>query len=415
MKFVHAADLHLDSPLRGLGAYDGAPVERVREATRRAFHNLIDLCLRESAAFLILAGDVFDGDWKDFSTGLFFVKELERLREAGTRAFLVRGNHDAASEVTRQLRLPPHVHEFSEDAAETVHLEAHGVALHGLSFSHRAMPESLVPRYPAPVADLFNVGVLHTSADGRPGHHPYAPCRLEELVDKGYDYWALGHVHAHEILCERPYVVFPGNTQGRHIKETGKKGAMVVTVDGRQIRAARHEPVDVLRWRLCELELDENDGLEALYFRARAALEAAREESDGRLTAVRLVVGGRAEAHAAIVADPAKVTSELRALSFEWRDDLWLEEVRLAVRPPLLLDELKRSEGFVGELLRSVESARGDATQLAELAEALRPLRERLGEELRRADLDLADPALVRELLSDAEALLAARLTEARR
>ena len=248
MKLIHAADLHLDSPLRGLRAHDGAPVERVREATRKAFRNLIDLCLKEQASALLLAGDVFDGDWKDFSTGLFFVKELERLRPM--RVFLVRGNHDAMSEVTRQLRLPPHVHEFSEDAAETIVVDELGLAVHGLSFSRRVTSENLVPRYPAPIPGLFNVGLLHTSADGRPPHQPYAPCHVEELVRKGYEYWALGHVHAHEVLHERPWIVFPGNTQGRHIRETGPKGCVVVGVHGgevrRETRAARCGALEAL-------------------------------------------------------------------------------------------------------------------------------------------------------------------------
>ena len=162
MKFVHAADLHIDSPLRGLTAYEGAPVERVRAATRRALSNLVQLCLDERAAFLLLAGDVFDGEWKDFNTGLYFVKELNRLRDVGTRVFVVRGNHDAASEVTRALALPAHVHQFADERAETVVLEEHGVALHGLSFARREMRESPVPLYPAPVAGGYYFGFTAT-------------------------------------------------------------------------------------------------------------------------------------------------------------------------------------------------------------------------------------------------------------
>src|SRR5947208_3254133 len=166
MKFVHAADLHIDSPLRGLDAYDGAPVERVRGATRRALANLVQLCLDERADLLVLAGDVFDGEWRDFNTGLHFVKQLNQLRAIGTRVFLVRGNHDAASEVTRALALPDHVHEFADGCAETVVVDELGVALHGLSFARREMRESPVPLYPAPLADALNIGVLHTSAGG---------------------------------------------------------------------------------------------------------------------------------------------------------------------------------------------------------------------------------------------------------
>src|SRR5262249_29874573 len=150
---------------------------------------------------------------------------------------------------------------------------------------------SLVPRFPAPVPGKFNVGLLHTSCDGRSIHSPYAPCSVEELVQKGYDYWALGHVHAHQVLHERPWIVFPGNTQGRHIKETGEKGCVVVSVEGREARL-RRVALDVVCWKLIELFLDENDDVEALYRKARSAFEAARREADGRLLAVRLIVSG---------------------------------------------------------------------------------------------------------------------------
>ena len=291
MKFVHAADLHIDSPLRGLGAYDGAPVERVREATRRALTNLVQLCLDERAAFLVLAGDVFDGEWRDFNTGLFFLRELNRLRDAGTRVFLVRGNHDAASEVTRSLTWPDHVHVFADDRAETLVLDELGVALHGLSYPRREVKDTLLPLYPAPVAGALNVGVLHTSAEGRPGHASYAPCRLDELLRKGYDYWALGHVHAHEVLHEAPWVVFPGNTQGRHIRETGPKGAVVVSVGGGAVTSVRHAPLDVVRWREVGLTLDGDDGVDELYDKARERLEPRPRRS--RRAPVGGAPGGR--------------------------------------------------------------------------------------------------------------------------
>ena len=392
MKLVHAADLHIDSPLKGLSAHDGAPVERVREATRKAFRNLIDLCLKEQATALLLAGDIFDGEWKDFSTGLYFVRELERLRPMPV--FIVRGNHDAASEVTQKLRLPPHVHEFSEDTAETKIVGE--LAVHGLSFPRRAIPESLVPRYPPPVDGKFNVGLLHTSCEGAAGHNPYAPCRVDELVQKGYHYWALGHVHAYAVLHERPWIVFPGNTQGRHIKETGEKGCVIVHVDGREVRL-RRAALDVVRWKLIEITLGENDDVHALYVRAREALEAARREAEGRLCAVRLIVAGASRAHQAIVDDRHQVEAELRGLSYEFQDELWLEEIKLRTRPPLRLDELRRSEGFLGELMR-----------LGPEPAAWKSLTDKLGAELKEAGLDFAE--LADELHGDAQALIAARL-----
>ncbi|HXU73957.1 MAG TPA: DNA repair exonuclease [Polyangia bacterium] len=403
MNFVHAADLHIDSPLRGLDAYDGAPVERVREATRRALTNLVQLCLDERAAFLVLAGDVFDGEWKDFNTGLFFLRELNRLRDAGTRVFLVRGNHDAASEVTRSLTWPAHVHVFADDRAETVVLEEHGVALHGMSYPRREVKDSLLPNYPAPIDGALNIGILHTNAEGGTTHLNYAPCRVDELVRKGYDYWALGHVHAHEILHTAPWVVFPGNTQGRHIRETGPKGAVVVSVEDGAVLGVRHAPLDVVRWRELPLTLGSDEGVDELYDRAREAFVQARDEAEGRLVAARLVVDGATRAHAEVAAARDKVVGELRARALDVGDALWLEKIELRTRPAVALDELRASEGFVGELLRAVDEARRDPALAAELRVQLQPLLEKLGDEL-PGDVDVAT------LLDEVEAHLVSAL-----
>jgi DNA repair exonuclease SbcCD nuclease subunit len=281
-----------------------------------------------------------------------------------------------------------------------------------MSFAQRAMPDSLVPRYPPPVEGALNIGLLHTSADGRPGHHPYAPCRVEELVQKGYDYWALGHVHAHEVLHQQPWIVFSGNTQGRHVREAGKKGCVVVSVEGREIRAVKHEPLDVVRWRVCEVMLDGSDDLEGMRVRVRETLAAAREEADGRMLAARLVVRGAAAAHATIVAERARVEGELRALAFEWKDEVWIEEIDFRTRPPLDFDALRESDGFVGELLRAVQAARSEPALLEELALGLAPLYDKLGDEVTRAGLDLGERGAREGILDEAEALLAARLTE---
>ena len=382
LKFVHAADLHIDSPLRGLGAYDGAPVERVREATRRALSNLVQLCLDERAAFLVLAGDVFDGEWKDFNTGLFFLRELNRLRDVGTRVFVVRGNHDAASEVTRSLSWPDHVRVFADDRAETIVLDDCGVALHGLSYPRRDVRESLVPQYPTPIADALNIGVLHTNVGGGTTHLNYAPSTVDELVRKGYDYWALGHVHAHEILHQAPWVVFPGNTQGRHIRETGAKGAVVVAVERGQVASVRHAPLDVVRWREVALTLESDDGVDELYERAKDLFSRARDEAEGRLVAARLVVDGATRAHAEIASGRDRVVAELRARALDFGDALWLEKVELRTRPTVAIEELRASEGFVGELLRAVAEARRDPALAAELRAQLQPLVDKLGDEL---------------------------------
>jgi DNA repair protein SbcD/Mre11 len=413
MKFVHAADLHLDSPLRGLEAYkdDGAPVERIRTATRQAFRNLIDLCLVERADFLLLCGDVFDDDWRDFRTGLFFTGQLMRLAEADIHVYLVRGNHDSASEVTRNLKLPAHVTEFSPHAPETAVREDLGVALHGRSFPRRAVTENWVTGYPAPRRGLLNIGLLHTSAAGSAEHATYAPCSIDELAGKGYQYWALGHVHQHQVLHESPWVVFSGNTQGRHVNERGVKGCVIVKADAGEVTDVRHVPLDVLRWQRINVAAEEADDLDALLGRVDRRLREELAAVEGRLLAVRLNIAGACAAHDDVVKQRTKVNNELRNLTVA--GDVWLEQVTLATRPPVRLDELRASEGFVGELLRSIESLRGDPTALTTLVSELKPLRDKLAAELEAAGVDLDSPAYLAEVLGEAEAALVCRLAGA--
>ena len=190
---------------------------------------LVGLAIEEQVDFLIFAGDLYDGDWRDYNTGLFFAKQMGRLKKKGIPVYLLHGNHDAESQITRRLELPDNVHVFGTRKPETFALDELKVALHGQSFRQRDITENLVPDYPAPVSGAFNIGVLHTGLGGMGGHENYAPCAMEDLINKGYNYWALGHVHKASVLHKKPHVVFPGNLQGRHARETGAKGATGLT------------------------------------------------------------------------------------------------------------------------------------------------------------------------------------------
>ena len=292
--FIHAADIHLDSPLRGLERYENAPVERIRGATRRAFTRLIDLAIEKSVDFVLIAGDLYDGDWRDYNTGLFLVRELGRLRDQKIPVFVIAGNHDAANKMTRALRLPENVRFLAHERPETVHLDDLGVAIHGQSFAKPAVMENLAVAYPAPVRGYTNIGLLHTGMGGVDGHERYAPCTLEELRVRGYDYWALGHIHARQILCNEPLVVFAGNVQGRHIRETGPKGCLLATIHPDQRIEPVFQRLDQVRWErgcvdVAELETESDVlGRTAEMF---DGLLAAEPDPDTML-AVRVTLGG---------------------------------------------------------------------------------------------------------------------------
>jgi DNA repair protein SbcD/Mre11 len=405
VRIVHAADLHIDSPLRGLERYEGAPVERLRGATRRALENLVVLCIEERAELLILAGDVFDGAWKDYSTGLFFVGQMGRLREAGIPVVIARGNHDAVSIVAKALRLPDNVRELSSKKAET--LEIAGVAVHGQSFHQRVTSDDLAARYPRRVEGVLNIGVVHTSLDGREGHEPYAPTSLEVLASKGYDYWALGHVHAREIVATAPHVVYPGNLQGRHARETGPKGATLITVEDGTIQGIEHRALDVVRWASLTIDAAEASDAPDAVDLVVAAL--AKLDAEGRTLAARVTLVGRTRANGALRGDPTKLANELRAAVM---GDVWLEKIRVATHAKIDLKRIREEASAVGHLARRIEAMKTAPADLETLAEALADLDKRLPAELREEGFTLSDPATLRTLLEDVEELILPRLAE---
>ena len=418
MRFVHCADLHLDSPLRGLERYEGAPVDEMREATRRSFVNVVDLTLEREADFLLVAGDVFDGDWQDFNTGLFFANQLRRLADAGVRAFIVRGNHDALSKISKAVPLPKNTQVFKAAQAGSVIDEALGFAVHGQSFADAAVCEDLAAGYPKALPGLLNIGLLHTALSGRDGHESYAPTSAERLAAKGYQYWALGHVHMRETVRENPWIVFPGNTQGRHARETGPKGCVVVEGDAAAIRCVEFVPTDVARWFHLRLDAAEWASVDELHAALQQAVRAAAAAAGGRLLALRLSLHGRTPLHGRLADNPDSLRAEIRACLNEASGGMaWLEKIHLDLAPPLDLAALAGRDDPFGLLLRTLDELAADPAGLARLAApALGELEQKIPPELRERDpllQPLAAEVLAEALAAARERLLAAVSVEA--
>ena len=416
MKFLHAADIHLDSPLRGLDRYEGAPVDEIRGATRRALENLVSLAIEEDVDFVVLAGDLFDGDWPDFNTGLFFVRQMSRLGEKSIPVYAVRGNHDAESKITRKLPWPENVHFFSTRKPETVVLDGADVAIHGQSFPNQKVVNDLAATYPAAVPGKLNIGILHTSLDGREGHDTYAPTRAEILKSKGYEYWALGHVHKREVLNDGCLIVFPGNSQGRHIKEVGSKGCELVTLDGAHVKT-EHRSLDVLRWYATEIDINGAADFDAVLARAADAFGSIKSDADGRLCAVRVSLTGRGNAHKEVAANPDAIRQQMRALAIDrGSGKTWIEKVTLRTSAPIDLDGIRRRQDPIGELARQVNAWNaGDTAFHAAFAAELQALKQKLPAEIAEGvdGLRLDDPAVLQELMSMTEAQILSRLMDA--
>lgn len=334
-KFLHAADLHLDSPLLGLATKSADYAARVDRASRDAFERLIALAIEEGCSFVVLAGDIFDGDLRNFETGLFFMNQIRRLEEAGIQAFLILGNHDAENRFAAKLSLSANVHVFNSKHAEAIAIDALQVTVHGRSFPQRDVTENIARDYPAAVAGHFNIGVLHTACQGNESYHaPYAPCTVEQLANHGYDYWALGHVHARAVLHTDPHIVYPGNLQGRSPRETGPKGVTLIAVNDGRISEVTHHDLDVVRWASLSVDATGVDTRTELLDRIRETIEQACVEAGDRALAVRLRLIGETSQHHRLLIDPQSLRDDVAALLATLASDIWLEKLVVATAPP---------------------------------------------------------------------------------
>ena len=414
-KFIHAADIHLDSPLHKLDDYDGAPVDEIRQATRRAFNNLVQTAIAEAVSFILIAGDLYDGEWKDYNTGLYLVSQMRRLRQAGIPVYLVAGNHDAASKITKTLRLPENVHVFSSNKPETHTIDRLNVAIHGQSFATPAIKKDLSLLYPTPLPGYFNTGVLHTCASGREGHEPYAPCTVEGLRSKGYDYWALGHVHQYEVLWNDPWIVFSGNIQGRHVRETGPKGCVLVTVDDSGRPKIEFKPMDVIRWMIITVDSTGAESAYTVMDRFCNRLETLLDENDGPPLVARVLIQGETPAHGDLLANVERWGNEIRAAALDISGDrVWIEKIRFHTRLPSSEKDLRTGDGAIGELVSLLDEFAEKPHLLRDLSDELMDLEKKIPKELKQGPdrIRFDDTKWLKSLLAQVRPMLIQRLMQ---
>jgi DNA repair exonuclease SbcCD nuclease subunit len=401
-RFIHTADLHLDSPLR---AWAGAPLERLTRASRDALRALIDLALEQDVAFVLIAGDLWDSAWRDYATCLFLCRQLARLKEKTIPVFVIRGNHDAHVQGPYGRSLPDPVIEFSAERPQTHLLDRFGVAVHGQSFSRTAVSENLARGYPDALPGYFNIGLLHSSLDGREGHAPYAPCQLGDLRALGYDYWALGHIHQREVLSQEPWILYPGNIQGRHIRESGDKGCALVEVRDGRVSGVDFPSLASLRWESVELCL-KGEGFDSVL---SSSLDALEQLADTIPLMLRFDVVGWGEEAPQILADQDAWDYRLREqVAQRFGDRVWVEKVKWKLKQA---EQHLFDEGPLEELDLLLKDLEADPVALEELFHPFAKLRSKTRQAFRDNEEELWEDTEQRlSLVQEARALLQGRL-----
>ncbi len=385
LRFVHAADLHLDSPFRGIRSEAPEYVaDSLRRATFDAYENIIALCLRESVDALLVAGDIYDGADRSLRAQLKFVDGLNRLDGAGIRSFICHGNHDPLDGWEARLSLPPGCVRFGpEVTGEPVFAdEPERATVYGVSYPTREVRENLTPLFTQASLDGgFGIGLLHANVGGNSNHDSYAPCSVTDLAETGLDYWALGHVHTRQVLRqERPTVVYPGNPQGRHPLETGERGVYLVEVDDYGAVSLEFSPVDMVRWETLEVGIAALEAEQELLDAVDSATAACADAAGGRSVVFRLALAGRGPLHlwlrsAGTVEELRERVNEQYAPSTSsgqaW---LWCERIQADTASPVDREQVELREDFAGDLARLGGELRGDPAALGELRDALRVL-----------------------------------------
>lgn len=393
-RFVHAADLHLDSPFAGLSGVPGGVRESLRQSGFEALNRLVELAVRVQADFVLIAGDVYDSADRSLRAQVRFLNALKVLAERGISAFVVHGNHDPADGRAAVLDWPETVHVFPAGELKRIPVvlpgRGHVADVSGISYPTAAVRENYALRFKRenPDGDMYQIGLLHANVDGAADHEDYAPCTLKELVAGGMDYWALGHVHTRRVLHEEPYVVYPGNIQGRSVRETGAKGCYVVDVDEAGQTALAFHSLDAVRWMRTSLSIAGLRTEQELKDRLEAELEAARLEGGGRPVVIRLELTGRGPLHRLLQGSfLQELTEELRLAEAErageafeggWGgsaeaaagDFVWIESVKVRTGSDVDREVLAASPGFLGDVLRMADGLLGeDREELKRFAE----------------------------------------------
>jgi DNA repair exonuclease SbcCD nuclease subunit len=396
IKILHSADIHLDSPLASLALRDAELREKVAGATRRALRRLVDVALDEQVAALLIAGDLFDGAARSAKTAAFLLAELDRLQEARIPVFVIKGNHDAENPLTGEVTLPANVHVFDGRGGK-MQVPGQDIWVHGVSFSGRHAPDSLLGKFQPPVPGAVNIAMLHTSLSGAAGHDPYAPCSVSDLAAMGFDYWALGHVHKRQIHSQAPWIVMPGIPQGRDIGEDGPKSASLITIASDGITVAEVPTASVLFHRAA-LDVSGMDTPDVLRGALRQVMRTERADLRAETLVLRLTLTGATPLAWEVERDRAVWTETAARLGRE-TGGVYLDKLVLDLTPPRTADTadtLATASAELAEIMGQIAAEPGFAAwRDAELDTLLSDLPPR-----RRAAL-LPDAAALTHLAAD--------------
>ncbi|MFP3122192.1 DNA repair exonuclease [Ectobacillus funiculus] len=295
LTFIHAADLHLDSPFKGMEtAMPSFIFEAMKESTFQSFQRIVDTAIQEQVDFVVIPGDVYDREVRSLRAQLFLREQMRRLHDYDIQVYISHGNHDHLGGNGAGIELPNNVHVFQQPFVTKQPFHKQGQLLayvYGFSYGQRAVTKRMAAQYEKEEEAPFHIGLLHGSLEGNHEHSSYAPFLLSELMEKQFDYWALGHIHKRVVLNEQPPIIYPGNIQGRHRKEMGEKGCYLVTLmEGRA--SYTFIPTASIIWKEAEISIEGMQRIDELLKRCEEVMNDLRHETEGVLLVLTISGSG---------------------------------------------------------------------------------------------------------------------------
>ncbi|MCA0989202.1 metallophosphoesterase family protein [Guptibacillus algicola] len=404
LSFLHCADLHLDRPFSGAQSLPPDIHNFVKDSAYRSFRRIIDLAIEESVDFVLFAGDLFDSSYRSLQSQMVLYRELQRLDKAGIRSFLSHGNHDALDGDWISIDWPESSYFFGQEVESVpFYRDQQKLAdIHGFSYPERHVIENMSIYYERTDDESFQIGMLHGNVEGNTDHASYAPFTISDLVNKNFDYWALGHIHIRKRLAEDPPIVYPGNIQGAHRKETGEKGCYLVLMNEAEVMTSFHSTADVI-WQKESIDISKVETIQDLLRTCEDILNHEKYSSGGHL--VEFEFKGISSLHIHLLQDDV-LDDLLQALQIGKEDELsgfvWPYKLSLQSRPSWNREELKAQDGFLQDLLSI-----SDAYKVEDVESEVAPLYEH-----RRAKKALASLEEPSTVIKEAEELLLSYLVD---
>lgn len=365
IRFIHTADLHLDSPFRGLSNLPESLFKRARESTFHALDRLIDYAILEDVDFIVMSGDLFDGENRSLRAQSKLKKSLEKLNDYQIPCYIIHGNHDHLNGSWISLSWPSNVFFFQEKVDFYTFIKNDiKVNIYGFSYPDRNVLENRAHEYERQGEADYHIGLLHGQAEGHTGHDPYAPFTVKQLLKTNFHYWALGHIHKRQILHENPHIVYPGNTQGRHRNELDEKGCYLVELTKTQT-TLRFLQTSIIDWKEVTISIEDFNNLEDFMAICESKLEEYRKRDRGLFICLRFI--GNGPIHQFLIEQGETLMETLNEGEENKNDFLWINHLLIETIPNWNRELLKNEAHIVADIIKTSDKLQKGNAPLDEI------------------------------------------------